>query len=141
VPGFQSKIAPGAPVGLQFNGDRGSHPGVFKNNYLNFAPRFGFAYNLHGADKTVVRGAFGIFYGFPEGLLYQRTDAAQPVNLFLTINNPSRCDNPYTGFAGGTPFPRGSVPTSQFASYKFILPFSGGVLNPASKVEYTEDTI
>jgi Carboxypeptidase regulatory-like domain len=139
VPGFQSTIAPGAPVGLQFEGDPGSHPAVFKNNYHDFAPRFGFAYNVKGAGKTVVRGAFGIFYGFPEGLLYQRTDAAQPVNLYLNLVNPPQWDNVYTGFAGGVPFPRGSVNPSQFATYNFITPFSGGVLNPASKVEYTED--
>jgi hypothetical protein len=138
VPGFKSTIAPGAPLGLQFNGDPGSHPAVFKNNYLDFAPRVGFAYNVRGAGTTVVRGAFGLFYGFPEGLLYQRTDAAQPVNLYLNLLNPPQWDNVYTGFAGGDPFPRGSVSPSQFATYNFITPFSGGVLNPASKVEYTE---
>ena len=31
-------------------------------NYLQFAPRTGFAYSLPG-DRTVVRGGFGIFYG------------------------------------------------------------------------------
>ena len=139
VPGFQSKIAPGAPVGLQFNGDPGSHPAVFKNNYLAFAPRFGFAYNVGAAGTTVIRGAFGIFYGFPEGLLYQRTDAAQPINLYLNLLNPPQWDNIYAGFPGGDPFPRGSVSPSQFATYTFIVPFSGGVLNPASKVSYTED--
>jgi hypothetical protein len=138
VPGFKSTIAPDAPVGLQFNGDPGSHPAVFKNNYLAFAPRLGFAYDVRGAGRTVIRGAFGLFYGFPEGLLYQRTDAAQPINLYLNLVNPPQWDNVYTGFAGGDPFPRGSVSPSQFATYKFIIPFSGGVLNPGSKVEYTE---
>jgi len=139
VPGFKSTIAPGAPVGLQFNGDPGSSLSVFKNKWFDFAPRFGFAYNVHGAGKTVVRGAFGLFYGFPEGLLYQRTDAAQPINLYLQLNNPPQWDSPYTGFSGGDPFPRAPVPTSQFSTYTFVLPFSGGVLNPASKVSYTED--
>lgn len=30
----------------------------------NFAPRFGFAYRLGSGDKTVVRGAYGVYY-FP----------------------------------------------------------------------------
>lgn len=33
--------------------------------YSNFAPRFGFAYRLHGAGDTVIRGGFGTYYGIP----------------------------------------------------------------------------
>jgi Carboxypeptidase regulatory-like domain len=139
VPGFKSTIAPNAPVGLQFNGDPGAAPSVYKNNYADFGPRVGFAYNINGTGKSVIRGAFGIFYGFPEGLLYQRTDAIQPVDLYLNIPNPPQWDNVYTGFPGGDPFPRANVSSSQFANYQFILPVSGGVLDPASKVGYTED--
>src|SRR5665213_60589 len=139
VPGFHSTIAPNAPVGLQFNGDPGAAPSVYKNNYADFGPRIGFAYNVNGAGKTVVRGAFGLFYGFPEGLLYQRTDAIQPVDLYLNITTPPQWDNVYTGFPGGDPFPRANVSSSQFSTYQFITPVSGGVLDPASKVAYTED--
>jgi hypothetical protein len=139
APGFKSSIAPNAPVGMQFNGDPGSHASVYKDNFAAFGPRVGFAYNLHGTGRSVVRGAFGIFYGFPEGLLYQRTDAAQPVDLYLNIPNPPQWDNVYTGFTGGDPFPRGQVSPSQFATYNFILPVSGGLLDPASKVAYTEN--
>jgi hypothetical protein len=139
VPGFKSTIAPNAPVGLQFNGDPGSRPGVYHNAYGDFAPRIGFAYNINGTAKTVVRGAFGIFFGFPEGLLYQRTDALQPVDLYLNIPGPPQWDNIYAGFPGGDPFPRGQINPSQFANYQFITPVSGGVLDPASKVAYTEN--
>ncbi len=137
--GAQSKVAPGAPVGLQFLGDTGIQAPIFRKNYKDFAPRIGFAYNVNGNGRTVVRGAYGLFYGFPEGLLYQRTDAAQPVNLFLNIPNPPVWDNIYTGFAGGDPFPRAHLSPSDFGNYKFILPFSGGVLNPNSKVSYSQD--
>jgi hypothetical protein len=91
-----------------------------------------------GNGKTVVRGAYGIFYGFPEGLLYQRTDAMQPVDLYLEIPNPPQWDNVYSGYAGGDPFPRGHIGPSQFSKYAFDLPVSGGVLNPASHVAYTQ---
>jgi hypothetical protein len=44
----------------------------------NFAPRIGFAYRVGGSDKTVLRGAYGVFY--------QR----EPINqfIFLSINPP-----------------------------------------------------
>jgi len=139
VPGQQSTIAPGSPVGLLYNGDKGTVPTVFHNNWKDFAPRLGFAYNLDGRGNTVVRGAFGLFYGFPEGLLYQRTDATQPVDLYYQINAPvGTWDNVYSGIAGGDPFPRAHVTPSQFSTYNFITPVSGGALNPKSHVEYTE---
>jgi hypothetical protein len=144
TPGTQSKIAPGAPAGLQFVGDAGVTPSIFHQNWKDLAPRIGFAYNVGGKGSTVVRGAYGIFYGFPEGLLYQRTDALQPVDLYLNIsapggNNPGGTwDNVYNNYPGGDPFPRAHVTPSQFSPYTFLLPVSGGVLNPASHVEYTQ---
>jgi hypothetical protein len=136
--GVQSTVAPGAPLGLLFHGDPGITSSIFHNNWKDFAPRVGFAYDVAGQGKTVVRAAYGLFYGFPEGLLYQRTDAMQPVDLYLSIPAPPAWDNIYEGYPGGTPFPRGHIPTSQFSSYKFLLPVSGGVLDPASKVNYTQ---
>lgn len=35
----------------------------FPSDNIDFAPRFGFAYDLTGQGKTVVRGGFGMFYG------------------------------------------------------------------------------
>ncbi len=142
--GFQSKIAPGAPVGLQFVGDHGVPESVFHSNWKDVAPRVGFAYNIGAKGTTVLRGAYGLFYGFPEGLLYQRTDAMQPIDLYLNLPAPGGAnpggtwDNTYNNYPGGDPFPRAHVPPSQFATYNFLLPVSGGVLNPGSKVAYTQ---
>ncbi|HEV2576115.1 MAG TPA: carboxypeptidase-like regulatory domain-containing protein [Acidobacteriaceae bacterium] len=143
-PGFKSTIAPNAPVGMQFVGDPGVSASIYRQDWKDFAPRIGFAYNIGGKANTVVRGAYGLFYGFPEGLLYQRTDAMQPVDLYLNIsapggNNPGGTwDNTYNNYPGGDPFPRAHVTPSQFSTYSFLLPVSGGVLNPASHVEYTQ---
>jgi Carboxypeptidase regulatory-like domain len=35
---------------------------TFADSTKDFAPRIGFAYNVHGDGKTVIRGSFGIYY-------------------------------------------------------------------------------
>ena len=139
IPGEQSVIAPNAPLGLVFPGDKGVPSSIFHRDWKDFAPRIGLAWNVLGDNKTVVRTAYGIFYSLPEGLLYQRTDATQPTDLYLSIPNPPSFDNPYAGFPGGDPFPRPHIPVGQFANYSFILPLSGGVLDPTAKVGYTQN--
>jgi hypothetical protein len=139
VPGQRSVVAPNAPLGMQFVGDQGIQKSVFKHNWKDFAPRAGFAYDVTGNGKTIVRAAYGIFYSFPEGLLYQRTDAMQPICLYYSIPNPASFINPYQGIPGGDPFPRQHLSTADFKNYTFITPVSGGLLDPASRVGYTQN--
>jgi len=47
------------------NGGAGSLTTVgqlYEKDYNNFAPRFGFAYDLSGKGRTVIRGGWGLFY-------------------------------------------------------------------------------
>jgi hypothetical protein len=139
VPGVQSTVAPNAPLGLLFPGDPGIAKSIYHHNWKDFAPRVGFAWNVGSDQKTVVRSAYGIFYSFPEGLLYQRTDATQPTDLYLSIPAPQSFTDPYLNYAGGDPFPRGHIAPSGFAKYSFLTPVSGGMLDPSSKVGYTQN--
>ena len=45
----------------------GIEPGLYKNRGIQFAPRFGFAYDLKGNGSIVIRGGGGIFYDRPQG--------------------------------------------------------------------------
>jgi hypothetical protein len=57
--------------------NRNASRSLVPNNILNFAPRFGFAYNL--LSHTVIRGAYGIFYSSYE---------AGPLSIPNPGNNP-----------------------------------------------------
>jgi hypothetical protein len=62
VPGAQSTVFPGAPVGLLFPGDKGAPTGSNFPDRNDFAPRLGFAWQPFKDTKTSIRGGFGVFY-------------------------------------------------------------------------------
>ena len=48
--------------GIGIGGENGIPKGLVNNHWAAFGPRIGFAYDLTGQAKTVVRGGFGIMY-------------------------------------------------------------------------------
>jgi hypothetical protein len=62
IPGQQSTVFPGAPVGLVFPGDKGVPTGANFPDKNDFAPRFGFAWQPFKDTKTSIRGGVGVFY-------------------------------------------------------------------------------
>jgi len=117
--GVTSKIIPSAPPGLFFVGDSyngiGFPPTGERPDLNNFAPRAGFAYDLFGAGKTVVRSGGGVFYSSRlPGLFLNDASISQPFSLRIDLTEPSGTpnsliplDNPLasdtTGFAAGFP--------------------------------------
>lgn len=52
-----------------------------RNNYRNFAPRLGFSYNPFSDGKTVIRGAYGMFYDTPSLALVTNAHQLNGVRL------------------------------------------------------------
>ena len=115
--GVHSTVIPSSPAGLFFVGDSyngiGFPPTGESADLNNFAPRAGFAYDVFGTGRTVVRGGGGVFYSTRlPGLFLNDASISQPFSLrvdLLEPNSPNSLiplDNPLQsvpGFAAGFP--------------------------------------
>ena len=92
-PGQQSTKFPDAPNSLLYPGDPGT-PGrsMISPDKNNFAPRFGFAWDMLGNAKLVMRGGFGIFYDIEDGALNLQFGGQPPFGDVSNLN--------YSGFTG-----------------------------------------
>jgi hypothetical protein len=123
-PGQQSTKFPTAPEGVLFAGDPGTpNTGLTYPDRNNFAPRFGFALDVLGNAKLVVRGGFGIFYDIEDGALNLQFGGENPFGhvIDITPNDYSGAApgidpiaDPFGAFGQTNPFPTGGVVGSVF---------------------------
>jgi hypothetical protein len=100
--GRRSTVIPNAPIGMLFPGDAGVPRGLIQTDKNNFAPRFGFAWDVAGNGRTAVRGSYGVFYETLNADLMQNT--SQPYRYSFTYQAlPSLVDP----LAGQPPIPLG----------------------------------
>lgn len=88
--------------GIGLEGKNGIPKGLVKDSWLNFGPRIGFAYDLTGGGKTVLRGGFGIMYERIQGNDMYNAGPNQPYSASVTFNNVS-LSNPSLSLQSGVP--------------------------------------
>jgi hypothetical protein len=141
IPGRQSVVAPDAPLGLVFSGDEGLRRSILNEDWNNLAPRFGFAWDMTGGGKTILRGAYGVFFR-PVGMNIQRFsgNTAAFRGLVIQIQNPPSTANPYDGYPGGNPFLTWRPPTGpdDLKNYRFPRPTATSGLDPGIRTSYVQ---
>jgi hypothetical protein len=96
-----------AGVPLYLNGigtpeQNGVPKGLVNNHWANFGPRLGFAYDLTGSGKMVVRGGFGIMYERIQGNDMYNAGPNIPFSFQVNTPGPVEFVNPSLSLATGT---------------------------------------
>jgi hypothetical protein len=67
--------------------NKGIEAGLYKNRGVQYAPRFGFTYDLTGGQAYILRGGGGMFYDRPQGNTVFDLITNPPTTIQPTLNN------------------------------------------------------
>jgi hypothetical protein len=148
-PTAQSKVFPTAPAGILYPGDPGTpNSSLIYPDKNNWSPRLGFAWDVKGNSKFVVRGGFGIFYDIEDGALNLQFGGQPPFGYIANLNffnfnvpdpnnPPNILADPFTAYGTTNVFPfraGGHVGTFSVPAISFAY-----VTDPHFRTPYSEN--
>jgi hypothetical protein len=156
TPGEQSTVFPTAPVDMTFPGDPGCSNSGTSIKYGHIGPRFGFAYSpqwggrfTNGqANKTSIRGGFGVYFNRYEEETALQNLAAPPFGLSSSgagdFGGSPNFANPWVDVSTGTApagFPANKFPFTAPApgspvDFTFFEPLSLNTNSPTLSTPY-----
>ena len=161
-PGQQSTVFPDSPPDILYPGDPGTpNKALMYPDRNNFAPRLGFAWDMLGNAKLVMRGGFGIFYDLQDGATNLQFGGEPPFggvanmypNSFAGFSGDTMADPflTYFGDSSANPFPFASrglvgtfltpkIPYAYLTDPHFRTPYSYN-LNYGFQWQATRDTM
>ncbi len=143
--GAQSTVFPNAPPGVLYPGDPGTpNRALVFADRNNWAPRIGFAWDVFGNSKLVMRGGGGIFYDIEDGALNLQFGGQAPFGDVSNLNlsqgqvvTGNAFADPFTAVGVTNPFPfasQGRIGTFFVPKISFAF-----VTDPHFRTPYSEN--